>query len=117
MKRYFVKYKLIIRPARLPQLRRCQHHDYPIDYGQVDAIAALLVEIAEKKGIGAILAEGIRNAATVWNLEDLAVHVKGMEPAGYDPRVLKGMGLGYATSDRGACHLRLNQTFFIHTSY
>ena len=80
--------------------------DYAIDYGQVDAIADLLVEIAEKKGIGAILAEGIRNAATAWNLEDLAVHVKGMEPAGYDPRALKGMGLGYATSDRGACHLR-----------
>jgi len=84
--------------------------DYPIDYGQIDAIATLLVEIAEKKGIGAILAEGIRNAATAWNLEDLAVHVKGMEPAGYDPRVLKGMGLGYATSDRGACHLR--STFY-----
>jgi len=36
----------------------------------------------------------------------MAVHVKGMEPAGYDPRSLKGMGLAYATSDRGACHLR-----------
>ena len=80
--------------------------DYPIAYGQVDAIAELLVKIAEKKGIGAILAEGIRHAAAVWHLEELAVHVKGMEPAGYDPRVLKGMGLGYATSDRGACHLR-----------
>ena len=41
-----------------------------------------------------------------WGLEDIAVHVKGMEPAGYDPRALKGMGLAYATSDRGACHLR-----------
>ncbi len=80
--------------------------NYPIAYGDVDAIATLLVEIAEKKGLGAILAEGIRSAAKVWHLEDLAVHVKGMEPAGYDPRVLKGMGLGYATSDRGACHLR-----------
>jgi len=30
----------------------------------------------------------------------------GLEPAGYDPRTLKGMGLAYATSDRGACHLR-----------
>ena len=35
-----------------------------------------------------------------------AIEVKGMEPAGYDPRLLKGMGLAYATSDRGACHLR-----------
>jgi aldehyde:ferredoxin oxidoreductase len=32
--------------------------------------------------------------------------VKGMEPAGYDPRVLKGMGLTFATAPRGACHLR-----------
>ncbi|MCX5808745.1 MAG: aldehyde ferredoxin oxidoreductase C-terminal domain-containing protein, partial [Proteobacteria bacterium] len=35
-----------------------------------------------------------------------AIHVKGLEPAGYDPRYFKGMGLAYATSDRGACHLR-----------
>ncbi|MCD4715172.1 MAG: aldehyde ferredoxin oxidoreductase C-terminal domain-containing protein, partial [Desulfobacterales bacterium] len=33
-------------------------------------------------------------------------HVKGLEPAGYDPRVLKGMGLAYGSSPRGACHLR-----------
>jgi aldehyde:ferredoxin oxidoreductase len=32
--------------------------------------------------------------------------VKGLEPAGFDPRVLKGMGLSYATAARGACHLR-----------
>ena len=40
----------------------------------------------------------------------MAIHVKGLEPAGYEPRVLKGIGMGlelaYATSDRGACHLR-----------
>jgi len=78
----------------------------PIDYGNVDDIANLLEKIAHRKGIGAVLAEGIRFAAKEWDLEDIAVHAKGMEPAGYDPRVLKGMGLGYATSDRGACHLR-----------
>ncbi len=39
-------------------------------------------------------------------METQAVHVKGLEPAGYDPRILKGMGLAYATSNRGACHLR-----------
>jgi aldehyde:ferredoxin oxidoreductase len=82
----------------------------PIDYGKVDAIAELLEMIARREGIGAVLAEGIRFAAKEWDLEDLAVHVKGMEPAGYDPRVLKGMGLGYAVSDRGACHLR--STFY-----
>ena len=77
-----------------------------IRYGDVDAIAALLRKTATRKDIGAILAEGIRYASHEWNLEDLAIHVKGLEPAAYEPRVLKGMGLAYATSDRGACHLR-----------
>lgn len=77
-----------------------------IDYGDVDAVAALLEDIAARRGVGAILADGIRAAAREWGLEEYAIHVKGLEPAGYDPRVLKGMGLAYGTSDRGACHLR-----------
>lgn len=80
--------------------------DYEVDYGDVDKIAELIGMIAGREGIGNTLAEGIRHAASEWQLEDIAVHVKGMEPPGYDPRVLKGMGLAYATSDRGACHLR-----------
>ena len=39
-------------------------------------------------------------------MEELAIHAKGMEPASYEPRTLKGMGLAFATSGRGACHLR-----------
>jgi len=77
-----------------------------IEYGDVNGIAALLHKIARREGIGAILANGIRYAAKEWGLEDLAIHVKGLEPPGYEPRILKGMGLAYATSDRGACHLR-----------
>jgi aldehyde:ferredoxin oxidoreductase len=77
-----------------------------INYGDVDAIAGLLRQIAAREGIGAILADGIRPTAAHWGLEDLAIHVKGLEPAGYEPRVLKGMGLTFATSPRGACHLR-----------
>jgi len=80
--------------------------DFKIDYGEVDAIANLLQKIAGREGIGEVLSQGIKHAAKEWDLEDIAVHVKGMEPAGYDPRKLKGMGLAYATSDRGACHLR-----------
>ncbi len=77
-----------------------------IEYGDVDSIAALLNKMVRKEGIGATLAEGIKRASKEWGLEDLAIHVKGLEPAMYDPRVLKGMGLAFATSDRGACHLR-----------
>ncbi len=80
--------------------------DCRIDYGDVDAIAVLLKKIAKREGIGDILALGIRHAARQWKMEDIAIHVKGLEPPGYDPRVLKGTGLAYATSDRGACHLR-----------
>jgi aldehyde:ferredoxin oxidoreductase len=77
-----------------------------VKWGDVDRIAQLLQEIAFKKGIGAILAEGIRHASEVWGMEDTAIQIKGLDPAGYDPRILQGMGLAYATSDRGACHLR-----------
>jgi aldehyde:ferredoxin oxidoreductase len=77
-----------------------------IDYGDVDAMAQLLEDIAYRKGFGDILAKGIKAAAREWGMEEQAIHVKGLEPAGYDPRVLKGMGLAYGTSDRGACHLR-----------
>ncbi|MBN2553694.1 MAG: aldehyde ferredoxin oxidoreductase C-terminal domain-containing protein, partial [Spirochaetales bacterium] len=80
--------------------------DFPIDYGQVDRIAELLELIAAREGIGDLLAEGVREAALRLDLEQIAIHVKGLEPAGYDPRYLQGMGLGYAVSDRGACHLR-----------
>lgn len=80
--------------------------DYDIDYGQVEQIAALLGDIAQRVGLGDILAQGIKAAAAELGMEDQAIHVKGLEPAGYDPRVLKGMGLAYGTSPRGACHLR-----------
>lgn len=77
-----------------------------LDYGDPDMVADLLQKIVKREGIGGLLAEGIRPASEELGLEDVAVHVKGLEPAGYDPRVLKGMGLAYAVSDRGACHLR-----------
>ena len=80
--------------------------DYKIDYGDVDRIAELLHDITYLRGLGATLAKGIKYASKALGMEDQAIHVKGLEPAGYDPRVLKGMGLAYGTSDRGACHLR-----------
>jgi aldehyde:ferredoxin oxidoreductase len=80
--------------------------DERVEYGDVDAIARMLTDIAYSRGVGRVLSEGVRKAAEVWGMQEKAIHVKGLEPAGFDPRVLKGMGLAYATSDRGACHLR-----------
>ncbi|MFP4258997.1 MAG: aldehyde ferredoxin oxidoreductase family protein [Desulfovermiculus sp.] len=81
-----------------------------VEYGNPDHVEALLYEMAEGRGLGKTLGQGIVPASRELGLEDLAIHVKGMEPAGYDPRALKGMGLAYAVSDRGACHLR--STFY-----
>lgn len=79
---------------------------FKIDYGDVDKIAELLRMISFREGIGDLLAEGVRIAAKELGLEDIAIHVKGLELPAFDPRYLKGMGLGFAVSDRGACHLR-----------
>ncbi|WP_419656830.1 Aor10: tungsten-containing aldehyde:ferredoxin oxidoreductase [Desulfosarcina variabilis str. Montpellier] len=88
------------------EARRRGKIDFSIDYNQPDRIAALFKKIVLRQDVGGLLAEGIRPASEELGLEEIAVHVKGLEPAGYDPRVLKGMGLAYAVSDRGACHLR-----------
>ncbi len=80
--------------------------DYQIEYGNADQTIELIEKIGNRSEIGDILADGIISASRKWDIEDLAIHVKGLEPAGYDPRVLKGMGLTFGTSPRGACHLR-----------
>ncbi len=77
-----------------------------VEYGDTEGIARLLEDIAYGRGLGEVLGRGIKEAAEELGARELAVHVKGLEPAGYDPRVLKGMALAYAVSDRGACHLR-----------
>ncbi|NOR14380.1 MAG: aldehyde:ferredoxin oxidoreductase [Candidatus Aminicenantes bacterium] len=80
--------------------------DFDIEYGDPDRVADLLQMIAVREGIGDVLAEGVRSAAREWDLEEISIQVKGLEPPSFDPRYLKGMGLGFAVSDRGACHLR-----------
>lgn len=80
--------------------------DYKLEYGDAKGVARLLKDMASRTGLGEDLSKGIKYFSEKWGLEDIAIHVKGLEPPGYDPRVLKGMGLAFATSTRGACHLR-----------
>jgi aldehyde:ferredoxin oxidoreductase len=79
-----------------------------LSFGNHEAIITMLKKIAYREGLGAILAEGVRKAAKLIGKgsEKFAVHVKGLEPPGYDPRGLKGVALAYAVSCRGACHVR-----------
>lgn len=83
-----------------------QQLGFQLNYGDVEAIEEFLELIAYRKGIGEVFARGIKYAAEKFGAEQLAVHVKGLEPAGYEARHMRAMGLGYAISRRGACHLR-----------
>ena len=80
--------------------------DYDIGYGNADQVIELIEKIGSRSEIGDVLADGIIAVSEKFGIEDLAIHVKGLEPAGYDPRTLKGMGLAFGTAPRGACHLR-----------
>jgi aldehyde:ferredoxin oxidoreductase len=80
-----------------------------LDWGKTEDLAKLISDIAYRKGeVGNILGEGVKIAAKKLgnDVDKFAVHVKGLEIPGYDPRGTFGMGLAYATSDRGACHQR-----------
>jgi aldehyde:ferredoxin oxidoreductase len=80
-----------------------------IGWGKPKELAILAKDIAYRKTrAGDILAEGVKTASDKIgkNSESYAIHSKGLEVPGYDPRGTFGMGLAYATSDRGACHQR-----------
>ena len=82
--------------------------DLGLRFGRADALLAAIVAIAERSGFGAILAEGSRRAALHVGKDAMrwAMHVKGLELPGYEPRSLKSMALGLAVIPRGACHNR-----------
>jgi len=77
-----------------------------LKWGDHQEMVALIPKIAERDGIGDILAEGTERTAKHFGHPEIGMTVKGMAIPAYDPRGIKGMGLGYATSNRGACHLR-----------
>ena len=63
-------------------------------------------KVAYREGIGNVLADGVNATANYFGYPEIAMTVKGQGIPAYDPRGLKGMGIAYATSNRGACHLR-----------
>jgi aldehyde:ferredoxin oxidoreductase len=80
--------------------------DEDLDFGDKVGVQRFLEKLCRREGVGDLFAEGILAVEKELGLEGVAVHVKGMEPAGYDPRRSRGMGLGYVVSSRGACHAR-----------
>jgi aldehyde:ferredoxin oxidoreductase len=77
-------------------------------FGSAAALLTTLESIGHRRGIGDLLAEGSRLAAAHLGRgsDAWAMHVKGLELPGYEPRSLKTMALGLAVTPRGACHNR-----------
>jgi aldehyde:ferredoxin oxidoreductase len=81
--------------------------DEGIEWGDADEMIDMLEKIGHRDGeLADILAEGAEGVAEALDAHDCRLDVKGQTMAAYDPRCMKGMGIAYATSNRGACHLR-----------
>ncbi len=75
-------------------------------FGHAETLVEAVQLTARREGFGARLADGAARLCAHYGHPELAMVVKGQEFPGYDPRAMQGMGLAYATSPRGACHLR-----------
>jgi len=79
--------------------------DNGLHFSEIDDLSAVMEKIAHKEGIGAELALGSKRLSEKYGGTEFAIHAKGMELAAYEPRKAVGLGLGYAVSNRGGCHL------------
>lgn len=78
----------------------------PLEWGDTGTMLRLLEDTAFRRGFGDELAEGSLRMTAKFGRSELAMVSKGQEFAAYDGRAMQGRGLSYATSNRGACHLR-----------
>lgn len=77
-----------------------------LNFGSAEALVVMAEKTGLAKGFGKMLGLGAKRLCEKYGYPELAMVAKGQEFAGYDGRAMQGMGLGYATSNRGACHLK-----------
>ena len=77
-------------------------------FGEAAALLELIAATAARRGLGAELARGSARLAARYGRPELSMSVKSLELPAFDPRGMTGQGLAFATSNRGACHLRAN---------
>jgi len=75
-------------------------------FGSAEALVKAAELTATGEGFGKDLGLGAKRLTEKYGHPEFAMVVKGQEFPGYDPRGMQGMGLAYATSNRGACHMR-----------
>ena len=78
-----------------------------ITWGDEDGVLEMIQRIANRQGIGDIIADGPRRIIEKWpEMDNIILQVKGLEQSAYDSRASASMALAYATSDIGAHHTR-----------
>ena len=77
-----------------------------LEFGNAEALTVMAEKTGKGEGFGKELGLGSKRLCEKYGHPELFMGVKGQEFPGYDTRGLQGMGLGYATSNRGACHLK-----------
>lgn len=87
-------------------ITREQTDGIELEFGNAEALTVMAEKTGKYEGFGRELALGSKRLCEKYGRPELAMVVKGQEFAGYDSRALQGMGLGYATGNRGACHLK-----------
>ena len=95
-------------------LSRSELDGIEMTWGNTDAMETMIDQIVFRRGIGDLLAEGLRRATTEIGrgTEELVVHFKGMEDSSTDKRNDMLVGLWGLTSTRGADHLRACTSHF-----
>jgi len=78
----------------------------PLPFGSAEALVAMAEKTARREGFGDLMAEGSQRLTARFGKPEFFMGVRGQEFPAYDARAVQGMGLGYATSNRGACHLK-----------
>ena len=76
-----------------------------LKFGNSAALVEMVWKTAYKAGFGKYLALGSKRLAEIFGAEGLSMSVKSLEMPAYDPRGAKGIGLTYATANRGGCHV------------
>ena len=77
-----------------------------LNFGNAEALVEMTEKTGRREGFGDALAEGSMRMTEKYGHPELSMAVKGQEFPAYDGRGAQGMGLQYATSNRGACHVR-----------
>ncbi len=82
-------------------------HDFGVRFGDADNYVRMPELIATQAGRRAPSSRwACASSAEKYGVPELSMEVKNLEMPGYDPRGAFGMSIGYATSDRGGCHMR-----------